>query len=284
MSNQYDPQWLDRMYNNRTLVPEHAEHFKRWAADSADAVRSQQRELDVRYGGGPSEHLDIFPAQQPDAPVLFFIHGGWWRSLDKRDHSYIAPPFTRAGACVVVPNYALCPTVTIPQIVMQMVSALAWTWRHIGKHGGDRNRITVAGHSAGGHLAAMMLSCVWPAFAPDLPPDLVKRALSVSGVFDLEPIRQTPFLKADLQLTPQHARQASPALLPPPRHGTLAAVCGADESEEFVRQNRLIRDAWGERVVTVCEAVPGLNHFSVIESMAQPGTRLYDLAVGLLRE
>ena len=120
-----------------TLVPEHPEHFRRWAADSAEAVRTQPRELDVRYGGGPNEHLDIFPAAQPDAPVLVFIHGGYWRALDKRDHSFVAPAFTREGVCVVVPNYALCPAVTIPQITMQMVQALAWTWRNIARHGGD---------------------------------------------------------------------------------------------------------------------------------------------------
>jgi hypothetical protein len=154
MSSQYEPQWLDSMYNNRALVPEHAEHFRRWAAWSSDATRSQQRELDVRYGGGPNEHLDIFPAApQSGAPVLVFIHGGYWRSLDKRDHAFVAPPFTREGACVVVPNYALCPAVTVPQIVLQMVQALAWTWRNIKRFGGDPDRITVVGHSAGGHLA-----------------------------------------------------------------------------------------------------------------------------------
>src|SRR5213075_2345796 len=99
-----DPEWLDRMYNNRALVPEHPEHFRRWAADSTDVMRSHQRRLDVRYGGGPREHLDIFPTQAPDAPVLVFIHGGYWRSLDKRDHSFIAPAFTKEGVCVVMPN------------------------------------------------------------------------------------------------------------------------------------------------------------------------------------
>ena len=115
MSTRYDSALMDRMYNNRALVPEHAEHFRRWAADSADAMRTQPRELDLRYGGGPSEHLDIFPAAQADAPVLFFIHGGYWRSLDKRDHSFVAPAFTAKGVCVVIPNYALAPAITIPQ-------------------------------------------------------------------------------------------------------------------------------------------------------------------------
>src|SRR5688500_14744190 len=211
MSKKYDGAWLDRMNNNRDLVPAHTEHRRRCAADSADAMRTQQRELDVRYGGGPNEHLDIFPTAQADAPVLFFIHGGYWRALDKRDHSFVAPAFTREGVCVVVPNYALCPAVTIPEITMQMVRALAWTWRNVARHGGDPRRITVAGHSAGGHLAAMMLACLWPAHAPDLPADLVKGALSISGLHDLEPMMHTPFLQPSLRLTPEQVRKASPA-------------------------------------------------------------------------
>jgi arylformamidase len=282
MSKLPDGQWFDRMYNNRDLVPEHAEHFRRWAAASAEAVRTQPRELDLRYGGGPNEHLDIFPAAQHDAPVLFFIHGGYWRSMDKREHSFIAPAFTREGVCVVVPNYALCPAVTIPQITMQMVQALAWTWSNTARRGGDPGRITVAGHSAGGHLAAMMLSCLWPVFARDLPADLVKNALSISGLHELEPMMHTPFLQPSLRLTPRQVRDASPARLPPPSQGTLFAVAGGDESAEFLRQIQLIRDAWGESRVPVCESLPGLNHFSMLEALVQPGHRLNRLAMQLL--
>ena len=282
MTNRYDAAEMDRMYNNRALVPEHAEHFRRWAADSAEVLKTQPRELDVRYGGGPNEHLDIFPGAHSDAPVLFFIHGGYWRSLDKSDHSFVAPPFTAKGVCVVVPNYALAPAVTIPQIVMQMVQALGWTYRNIARHGGNPNRIMVAGHSAGGHLAAMMLSCLWPVFGRDLPADLVKNALSISGIHDLEPVMHAPFLQSTLQLTREQVRKASPALLPPPARGELYAVAGADESAEFLRQIRLIRDAWGKARVPVCEALPGLQHFTALEAMAQPGHRLNRLAMQLL--
>ncbi len=286
-----DPAWLDRQYNNRALVPEHAAHFERWALGSAQARQQWPALLDVAYGHGPGETLDVFPARsrpgRSPAPVLVFIHGGYWRSLDKADHSFLAPAFVTQGACVVVPNYALCPAVTIPQIALQMTQALAWVYRHIGVHGGDPQRITVVGHSAGGHLAAMLLACDWARVGADLPVALVKNALSISGVFDLEPLRHTPFLRDSLRLTPRLVRQASPAGFPAPPvvdgRGTLAAVVGADESQAFVQQNALIRQAWGPEVVPVCESLPGLNHFSVLEALVQPGHRLNKLALSLLK-
>jgi arylformamidase len=272
-----DTEWLDRMYNNRALVPDHAVYFARWAETSRSAREHLARLLDLPYGNRPGETLDVFPAKgfdatqvQAGAPVLVFIHGGYWRSLDKADHSFIAPRFTEAGACVVIPNYALCPAVTIPDIVAQMARALAWTRQHVGEYGGDPRRITVAGHSAGGHLAAMLLIG-----------DPIKNALSISGLYDLEPLRHTPCLK-DLNLTPEQVGQASPALLPKPEQGALYTVAGGDESEEFLRQNQLIRRAWGARAVPVCESFPGCNHFSVLETLIEPSHRLHRLALELL--
>jgi arylformamidase len=284
---------LDALYNNRELVPEHPQIFQRWAADSARVRATQPCVLDIAYGDGPSETLDVFlpaaggggpaAAGGAGAPVLFFIHGGWWRALDKADHSCVAPAYTREGALVVVPNYALCPTVSIADIALQMARALAWTWRNAAMHGGDPRRIVVSGHSAGGHLAAMLLCARWPTLAPDLPADLVRDALSVSGVFDLDPISRVSFLKADLKLGPAEVRRLSPAGFAPPA-GRLNAVAGALESSEFLRQNRLIRRRWGAARVPVCEAIPGRNHFTVIDMMAEPGSRLHRLACGLLRQ
>lgn len=288
--------WLDGMYNNRALVPEFADHFARWISLSAQARLTPDATLDIPYGEGHGEMLDIFPAkgansQKGGAPVLVFIHGGYWRSLDKSDHSFVAPAFTREGACVVVPNYALCPgdaahPVTVSDITMQMVRALAWTYRNIARYGGDPTRITVVGHSAGGHLAAMLLACVWKSVAPDLPARLVKNALSLSGLFELESIRHTPFLADSLKLTPAQVKKNSPAWFPAPQRvkgrGVLYTVAGANESAEFLRHNLLIQQAWGKKVVPVSEALPGLNHFSILEALVQPGHRLNSLAGDLL--
>ena len=283
-----DAAWHDRMYNNRALVPDFADHFAHWTNASAQARDALKPQVDVRYGDGLNETLDIFPAARADAPVVIFIHGGYWRSLDKSDHSFVAPALRDMGACVVVVNYALCPgtteqPVTVPDIALQMAKATAWVWRHIAAHGGDRRNISVIGHSAGGHLAAMLLACDWKKLGRDLPAGLLRKAMSISGLFDLDPVRKTLFVQGDLKLTPAHVRMASPAKWQRPGKGVLFTVVGGDESPEFLRHNRLIHQAWGPKTVPVCEELPGLNHFSVVTDLTRPGTRLNALALALIQ-
>lgn len=282
MRDRRDPEWLEAQYNNRARVPDHAQVLARWAQASALVRERSVARLDVPYGDGPGELLDLFPTEAPAAPVLVFIHGGYWRALDKSDHSFVAPSFTADGALVVVVNYALCPAVTVEHIVMQLVRALVWVWRHAAAHGGDPSRITLVGHSAGAHLAAMLMSCRWKQVADDLPAQPVTGALAISGLYDLEPLRLAPFIQADLQLTPASVARLSPAFFPRPKSGKLFAAVGLEESDEFIRQNRLIRDVWGPTAVPVCETVPRSNHFTVLNSLVDPAGRLHELALRLL--
>lgn len=277
------PEWFDAQYNNRARIPEHLEILRQWSERSAEARSSLSCNLDIAYGGDASERLDVFPSRAHAAPVLVYVHGGYWRALDKRDQSFVAAPFVEAGAMVVLPNYALCPAVRIDHIALQLTQALAWVWRHAAAHGGDPARIVVAGHSAGGHLAAMLLACDWHAVAPDLPGDLVKSALAVSGVFELEPLRHAPFLAPDLHLDAASALRLSPtAMASPPAGRRLVAVVGGDESEEFLRQNERIAEAWGREVVSICEQVPGRHHMNVLFALADPAERTHRLALQLL--
>ena len=278
---QHNAAWHDRQYNNRARVPEALQLLQRWAEASALARKRMVCLLDQAYGDEPGEQLDVFPAKASGAPVLVFIHGGYWRSLDKSDHSFVAPAFVKAGAMVVVPNYALCPAVGIEQIALQTTRALAWVWRNAARFGGDPARIIVVGHSAGGHLAAMLLACRWTEVGADLPARLLAGAMSLSGLFDLAPLRRTPFLQQDLQLSAAAVRRLSPAGFAAPP-GPLTALVGGDESAEFIRQNQLIGERWGPAAVPLCEALPGLNHFTVMHDLVDPAGQAHRHALRLL--
>jgi arylformamidase len=289
--------WLEAQYNNRVRVTDSAQILQRWAAASALVRERSSCVLDVAYGPGPRQRLDVFMPTAvggdggdgregpvaAKAPVLVVIPGGYWRALSKADYSFMAASFVDAGALVVIPSYDLCPAVSIERIALQMTEALAWLWRHVADYGGDPHRITLLGHSAGGHLAAMLSCCDWKLVGRDLPRQLVRAAVSVSGLHELEPLRKLTFLQDDLRLSGASARRLSPACFDaPPSPQVLWAVCGADESEEYRRQNRLIQHAWGRRAVPVCEELPGCNHFTVMHELANPQVALHQRLLRLL--
>lgn len=277
----HPPAWYDAQYHTRAAIPEHPAILRAWSDRSAAARAALPMRGDLAYGDGAGETLDLFPAARDGAPLLIYIHGGYWRALDKRDQSFVAPPFVAAGASVILPNHALAPAVSVEHIVRQMLRLLAWVWRQADALGIDRRRIAVAGHSAGGHLATMLLACRWCEVAPDLPERPLRGALSISGLYDLDPLRHAPFLAPDLHLTASGARRLSPVHIAPPA-GPLFTVVGGDESASFHRQQQAIRRAWGSAVVPVCETVPGRHHMDVLHELAEPGSRVFRLACELL--
>ena len=277
----FDSTDLDSQYNNRLRVPDFlTRHVLPWQAESVRVREQQACLLDIAYGASTAEKLDVFPAGGSFQPVVVFLHGGYWRSLDKADHSFIAPAFTQQGACVVVPNYALCgpkSATTIEDIALQCAKSVAWVLRNIEQYGGDPRRITVIGHSAGGHLAAMLAACDWKKLGADLPAIAVQSAIGISGLYDLAPIMRAPYLQNDLRLTDAQVKRCSPVAFKAPRTRFIA-VCGGAESKEFLRQNALIEKAWGKRTVAVHEALGQHNHFSVLEALITHGQRLHTLA------
>ena len=222
--NDMSPEALELAFNPRATARNVDERVAGYAAASADTRARLDCVLDVRYGPGEKETLDIFPAGAPHAPVQLFIHGGYWRAMDKSDYSFIADVFQPAGATTVLINYDLCPDVTLDTIVAQTMRAIAWTWRNIGEHGGDPDRLYVSGNSAGGHLTAMALAHDWT--AEGLPADIIKGAVPITGVHDCEPVPDITVNEL-VRLDREAARRLSP-LRNPPRHAlpVLVAVGG----------------------------------------------------------
>jgi arylformamidase len=267
-------------YNNRARVPEHPQIFARWEREAA-AYRAEatgRAELGLAYGPTPRQTIDLFhPAEKRSSPVALFIHGGYWRSLAPSQFSHMARGLNGHGITVAVAGYDLCPDVTIGDIIAETRQACSFLWRRLG-----RNMIAY-GHSAGGHLAACLLATDWPAFSSELPRDLVPAAVAISGLFDLSPLVGIS-MNQDLRLTAQDARAASPLFWPAPAGGALEAWCGALESAEFRRQNRIVAEAWGKAGVdTFCLEVAGANHFTVIDPLADPQAELTGRLVALAR-
>jgi arylformamidase len=266
----YDRVALDREYNNSGKIPNAAEYLARYPGESARTRDELPARLDLRYGPAPGEVLDLFlPAGGGPAPVHVFVHGGYWRSLGKGDFSFVAQGLQPAGALVAVIDYALIPTVDMDELVRQVRAAVAWLHRNAAAFGGDPGRITASGHSAGGHLVAMLMSTDWPRFA-GLPPDVVKAGAGISGLYDLEPIRLS-YLNETLGLTAETARRNSPVHAVPEAAGPLLLAVGALEGDEYHRQTETLAVAWRRRghAVEVTD-MAGHDHFSIVTELGGP--------------
>jgi arylformamidase len=279
--NDFARDYYSEQFDARSAIPGHALIFARWQKESMLVRRTNACLFDLAYGESPGERLDFFPADRAGAPLLVFIHGGWWRSLDKSDFSFIAPAYRRAGFNVALTNYTLAPEASIEEIIRQQLRALAWLYRHAEQYDYDRERIMVAGHSAGAHLAAMMMAARWPEFAGDLPLDLVKAGILISGVYDLEPVRQADFVNVDLKLKTEHIFPLSPAFMPQSHPTPFITAVGGLESDEFKRQNALIIGQWQASHVADI-GLPEQNHMTICDGFALPGDPLFEAAAKLV--
>jgi len=244
-------------YNIRRRHPESPEHYARYAADSAAARAALDGELDLTYGDAPGERLDFFRAARADAPLFLFIHGGYWRALDKRDFSFIAPEFVAAGIAVALINYDLTPKVTVETIVAQTQRAIRWTHDNSRRLGFAAERLIVGGHSAGGQLTAMAL-----ATEPELP---IAAGIAFSGVFDLVPLLHTN-VNAQLTLDEARAAQLSPMRHPRADRAPDLICVGGAETAGFIWQS----EAYAARVRKTAKIYPGLDHYTIISALADP--------------
>lgn len=280
----YDAAGLEAQYNARASIPDHPQIFARWKEKSAAArqAHAKRARLDVRYGKGAMETLDLFSAVQANAPLHMLIHGGYWRSLDKSDFSDKAQALVDAGVTVAVVNYSLCPAVTIETIVEEVRRAAAWLWREAPGLGCDRARFQISGHSAGGHLAAMLVATDWPAYASDLPKAMIHSALLISGIYEIEPLRHTS-MNQDLKLSADDARRLSPIFLTPTARVPMALTYGALESAEFKRQSEDFAKAWRRHGLAIEVAeLAGLNHLTIPEELGNPKSALCKTVLRLL--
>jgi len=269
----YDRAALDREYNNRGKVADFADYLARYTRESEATRRALPCRLDLAYGTKPGETLDVFPATGPrPAPIQLFVHGGYWMALDKADFSFVARAFHPAGAAVVVINYALIPSVGMDELVRQCRASVAWVHANAAAFGGDPGRIFVSGHSAGGHLVAMLMAADWSAFG--LPADVIKGGCGISGLHDLDPIRLC-YLNDTLKLTPEEARRNSPIYLTPTSRALLRLPVGALEGPEYHRQTETLAAVWRKQGVP-CEVMDmaGIHHFSIVSQLEDPGSAL----------
>ncbi len=276
---------LDAQVNLRARWPHHPEVIARWGSASAIAREQLPRRLDLSYGASPGETLDFFPAAGAGpAPLLIFIHGGYWQGLDKSDFSYLAPPFVEAGIAVASVNYDLAPRTSVRVMVQQVDRAIAWLSQRAAEFGCDRTRLVLAGHSAGGHLATLALLRESARAADRGPPPLLRGAVSVSGVYDLAPIALS-YHQQVLHLSEQEVQELSPLRRPPLRARPLVVAVGSGETPEFLRQQAALLAQWRALDLPVAEiALEGRDHFNAVDALAERDHALYHATVALLRD
>ncbi len=269
----YTPEFVERGYNNRAAVAEHPQWLARYPELTAAVDAKYRPQLDLRYGPGPLETLDLIVPAGKAHGTFVFIHGGYWRALDKGDFRFVAGPFVEQGLAVAVINYDLCPAVSIATIVDQCRRALVWVAREGPAHGASSDHVVIGGHSAGGHLAAMMYVTDWQALGYARAP--FAGGVTLSGVHDLAPLVQFSF-NADFKLDDAEAARLSPIHHRAPAGVPLLMACGADETSEFVRQTQLLWDAWPavRRPASAPLFIAGKHHFSVVAEYAIPTSAL----------
>ena len=281
----FTPEEFDAQYNLRAGRPDYeVTVIPDWQRRSEAARTSLDCQLDVRYGDGEKQKLDVFRCGDTSAPTLIYFHGGYWQRGDKSMYSFLAAPFVASGANVVVVGYDLCPSVTITRISEEAREALAHIWRNALDLGLNRDRLTVMGHSAGGHITQMMMATDWNSYASDLPGNMISSGIPASPLSYLEPVRLTEALNAGIRMDPGEAERESPMINHPPvTDAPQIVVVGGAETAEFHRQARMYVDAFAtDRRSMELYVVPDVDHFDELNVLADPTSPFFQKTRALM--
>ena len=274
---------IEAQYNLRARRPDfETAVMPDWVERSKQARDKIDGKLDLVYGRSERQKIDFFVAGSADAPTLIYFHGGYWQRGEKGLYSFLAPPFVGHGVNVAIVGYDLCPTVSITEISIQARDAIAWIWRNAGELGLCRDRLTVMGHSAGGHVTGMIMGTDWTMLDADLPVDLVKAGIPISPLNDLEPLRFTS-INDDVRMDAAEAEAESPMNHPPTTDAPQLMITGGRETAEFQRQADIYVEAFKtsgrsiERYV-----VPDVDHFDELNVLANDQSPFFQKSLALI--
>ena len=276
----YDQSALDRQYNNRLHVPDFSTYLERWELLSRQTEKEFHVIKNLSYGSLPREQLDIYPSLKPSSKTLIFIHGGYWHKLGKEDFQFIAGAFREYGITTVLVNYPMAPTVSMDQIVASCREAVRWICQNIAAYNGDPSQLYVAGYSAGGHLAAMLLATDWRHY--NFNTGVIKGVCTISGLFNLIPILLSDINQV-LEMDRETALRNSPVRQVPSVNCPLVIAVGCDETDEFLYQSSEINDCWKKIIPVEMIKIPGVNHYSIVETILEPESRLHMAILRLLK-
>lgn len=274
---------LEQHFNPRVAVPDFQTYIDRYTAQSAAARQRLAGEYDLRYGDRPQQTFDLHraaPSATRTLPLVLFIHGGYWRALDKRDHSFVASLFVEAGATLANVNYALCPGVALDEIVSDMCLAVRYLAQHTATFG-TAARLFLVGHSAGAHLVARLLAQDWG--AAGLPTDAIHGAVVLSGIYEPEVVMRLS-VNAEVRLTAAMARRHDCLHQPPRRNVPVLIAVGGAEPAGWIGQSHAYHDACRQAGIdSQLRLVDGANHFSLLQEAVTPGTPLAEATIALVQ-
>lgn len=269
----YDSAELERQYDARGSVCDFDAEIARYREMSAQSHADCTVIADLAYGANTAERIDYFPAGT-NAPVLVFIHGGYWRLLGRSDSAFMAGALARHGISTAVVEYTLAPAASLVQIVSEVKRSMGWIYANIRQYGGDPDNLVICGSSAGAHLSAMVMATDWETEF-GLPKQILRGAFLLSGLYDLEPLihcRPNEWLNLDIE----SARRNSPQVLHLNAEIKTQVYWGGAETDEFKRQSQaFLEKLQSTGAEAIGAEIADRNHFDIVTDLGNPSRHIF---------